>query len=469
MKRNRLKLFLIILAPMFFLMVFIHDARSEDDLHYGRFGTVTLYGDTKTPEDVVIFVSGEGGWNKRMVDMAMVLASEDTLVIGVDIVHYLKSFDESKKECIYPAGDFETMSQFVQKKLGIPSYHHPILVGYSSGAALVYATLVEAPNTFPGAISLDFSPNLLISKPLCKGDGLIYTMEQNNKGLFLRPAKQLATPWIVLQEKTDRMNDVTAIENFVKQVASGRVVRLQNVGQDFSVTKNWIPQYRAAFKGITDIKSAAPSTRQRGLIDLPLVELPSAASGSSLLAMIVSGDGGWAGIDSDMGDFLLEKGISVVGLDSLKYFWNPKTPDVAATDLERILRYYGEVWKKQDFLLIGYSRGADVFPFMVDRLPKDLQDRVKLLALLGLSEKVAFEFHLSDWISGTSDSGALPIRPEIEKLKGMKIICFCGESEDNSLCRTLDNGLVETIVMKGGHHFDGDYHGIIDQVLARLK
>jgi type IV secretory pathway VirJ component len=469
MKKIGLKWFSVLLAALFFFISGNNNARSEEVMHYGRFGTVTLYGDTKTPENVILFVSGKEGWNKDIVDMAMVLTSQGTLVIGIDIVHYLKSFDESKKECIYPAGDFETLSQFIQKKLGISSYHHPILVGYSSGAALVYATLVEAPNTFSGAISLGFSPELLVSKPLCKGDGILYTSGQINKGFILKPAKNLGTPWVVLQGDTDQVSDITVAENFVKQVARGRIVRLRNVGHDFSETKNWTPQYRAAFKSITDLNPVTPSANQSRLNDLPLVELRSAASVNSLLAVIVSGDGGWAGIDSDMGDFLLEKGISVAGLDSLKYFWNPKTPDSAAADLERILRYYGEVWKKQEFLLIGYSRGADVFPFMVDRLPKDLRDRVKVLALLGLSEKVAFEFHLSDWIGGTPDSGALPIRPEIEKLKGMKILCFCGESEDDSLCRTLDEGLVETIVIKGGHHFDGDYHGIIDQVLARLK
>jgi type IV secretory pathway VirJ component len=469
MKRNGLKWFLVLPAVMFFLISFVYNTRGGEVLHYGHFGTVPLYGDTKTPEEVVLFVSGEKGWNEDIEDIAIALTSPGTLVIGIDIVHYVKSFDDSSERCIYPAGDFEMLSQFVQKKLGISSYHHPILVGYSSGAALVYATLVQAPNTFPGAISLGFTPDLLVSKPLCKGDGLLYTTEQNNKGFILKPAINLGTPWVVLQGETDQVYNVTAAENFVNQVAGGRIVRLRNVGHDFSITKNWIQQFREAFKNITHLKPATPSTGQSRLRDLPLVELRSAASGSSLLAVIISGDGGWAGIDSDMGDFLLEKGISVVGLDSLKYFWNPKTPDGTAIDLERILRYYGEAWKKQEFLLIGYSRGADVFPFLVDRLPKDLRDRVKLIALLGLSNKVAFEFHLSDWISGTSDSGALPIRPEIEKLKGMKILCFCGESEDNSLCRTLDDGLVETIVMKGGHHFDGDYHGIIDQVLVRLK
>jgi type IV secretory pathway VirJ component len=469
MKSDGFRWFSVLSAALLLFISGIGDARGDEVLQYGRFGTVTLYGDTKTPENVVLFVSGDGGWNKGVVDMAIALSSQDTLVIGIDIVHYLRSLGESKRDCSYPAGDFEMLSQFVQKKLGLSSYHHPILVGYSSGATLVYAVLVEAPKTFPGAISLGFCPDLLVSKPLCKGDMLEYTVGPKEKGFIFLPAKNLDAPWVVLQGDIDQVCDSPATENFVKQVGSGRIVKLPKVGHGFSVTKNWMPQFKAAFKSITDRKPAAPSTGQSRLDDLPLVELPGASSGSPLLTVIVSGDGGWAGIDGDMGDLLSGKGISVVGLDSLKYFWNPKTPEVAAADLERIVRYYGEVWKKKEFLLIGYSRGADVLPFMVDRLPEDLRDRVKLLALLGLSEKVSFEFHLSDWIGGTSDSADLPIRPEIEKLKGIKMLCFCGESEKDSLCRKLGDGLVETINMKGGHHFDGDYNGIIEQVLARLK
>jgi hypothetical protein len=69
-------------------------------MHYGHFGTVTLYGDTKTPENVALSVSGEGGWNKGMMDIVMALASQGTLVIAIDIVHYLRSLDKSREGCI---------------------------------------------------------------------------------------------------------------------------------------------------------------------------------------------------------------------------------------------------------------------------------------------------------------------------------------------------------------------------------
>jgi type IV secretory pathway VirJ component len=485
-RRMKLPPFLFIFISLIYIL-FIDSpsvVRSEEALQYGRFGTVTIYGGTKNPVHVVLFVSGDDGWNKGVVDMAKALASKRTMVIGIDIVQYIKHVAESMEANSYPAGDFEMLSQYVQRKLGLPVYHHPVLMGYSSGAALVYVVLAETPETFPGAVSIGFCPNLLFPKPLNKGYSLEYKIGPKNKGFIFLPAKNLSTPWIALQGDVDKVCDPLATEAFVKQVGSGTILMLRKVGHGFSEPKNWMPQFKEAFQIIikheaavdvvskstaSDAKSGISSTESVRLDDLPIVELPVKESVGDLMAVIISGDGGWAGIDSDMGRLLSAKGIPVVGLDSLKYFWKQRTPDGAALDLGRILRHYGDAWGKKNALLIGYSRGADVMPFMVNRLPKDLRDRIKLQALLGLSEKVSFEFHLSDWIIGTSHPMDLPIQPEIEKLRGMKMLCFCGKSEDDSLCRKLDTGLVKTITMKGGHHFGGDYKVIIDHVLSMLK
>ena len=48
------------------------------------------------------------------------------------------------------------------------------------------------------------------------------------------------------------------------------------------------------------------------------------------MAVIYSGDGGWRDIDKDIAGALQEKGIPVVGVDSLRYFWSEKTPDQVA-------------------------------------------------------------------------------------------------------------------------------------------
>ena len=65
-----------------------------------------------------------------------------------------------------------------------------------------------------------------------------------------------------------------------------------------------------------------------------------------------------------------------------------------------MLRYYAETWRKDGAVLVGYSMGADVLPFMVNRLPAESRSRVRAIALISPSQEVDFEFHFEDWLGG---------------------------------------------------------------------
>jgi type IV secretory pathway VirJ component len=43
-----------------------------------------------------------------------------------------------------------------------------------------------------------------------------------------------------------------------------------------------------------------------------------------------------------------------------------------------------------------------------------------------------------------------------------------GEDEDDSACTALPNGLVDKIVLPGGHHFDGNADAVAAAVLKGL-
>src|SRR5579871_669238 len=132
---------------------------------FGRFGDVSVYRPKGEPRDVALFASGDGGWNLGVVSMARRLAAEDTLVAGIDIRHYLAQLEQSSDACVSPAMDFENLSRYLQTRLKVKQYLLPTLVGYSSGATLVYATLAQAPDgTFKGGLSLGFCPDLDLKK-----------------------------------------------------------------------------------------------------------------------------------------------------------------------------------------------------------------------------------------------------------------------------------------------------------------
>ncbi|MGH8508607.1 MAG: AcvB/VirJ family lysyl-phosphatidylglycerol hydrolase [Gammaproteobacteria bacterium] len=121
----------------------------------------------------------------------------------------------------------------------------------------------------------------------------------------------------------------------------------------------------ASFQGTIDQVCDDKAVQAEDVKDLPLVEVLSKTKESDTFIVILSGNGGWAGIDRELGDAFVQKGIPVVGLNSLQYFWTPRTPEGFTKDLERVLRYYKAAWRKDHVMLVGYSQGADVLPFAI--------------------------------------------------------------------------------------------------------
>ncbi len=205
------------------------------------------------------------------------------------------------------------------------------------------------------------------------------------------------------------------------------------------------------------------------VVGVPLIEVPArAAAGDHRdeMAVLLSGDGGWAETDKGLADRLSKGGIPVVGWNSLRYFLRRKKPDQIGRDLERVLRVYLPLWHKEKVILIGYSFGADVMPFMVTRLPPELAKKVSLIVLMGPTGTADFHFHPSEWLRKPSDD-SLPMLPELEKLRGRKILCAYGRQEKDSICRTLPAGLVEPLERPGKHIVGKNYGPVADRILQR--
>ena len=200
---------------------------------------------------------------------------------------------------------------------------------------------------------------------------------------------------------------------------------------------------------------AGRATAQSELKDLPLIEVV-APQPTRTFAVVLSGDGGWASIDKAIALALQKHGVSVVGINSVKYFWRARTPEGAAADLARIIRHYAKAWNADSVAIVGYSRGAGVAPFMVNRLPADLRPLVRLVALLGAEHTAGFAFHLTDVFASGPGKDEPPVMPEIHKLGDTPLICFYGAEEPDTLCPELKPPHV-VVKLPGGHHFDKDY------------
>jgi type IV secretory pathway VirJ component len=379
------------------LVACLPSAAEERTVSFSSFGNVFVYSARPVPSRVALFISGDGGWNRGVVDMARQLASLDSLVIGTDINRYLKNLSQGREQCSYVAGDLEELSKFVQQKLEYPQYITPMLVGYSSGATLAYAALAQAPaNTFAGAISLGFCPELTGAKPPCRGSGLEWTRDPKRTGFALRPVKNLEKPWIALQGEVDQVCASATTRAYVQQVPLGQFVLLPKVGHGFGVQSNWMAQFKQAFTNVAGAVAVQAEPSVVSVSDLPLIEVPAdSAAQSDILAVHLTGDGGWGVTDRGLAQALAGHGIPVVGLNSLQYFWKRRSPEAAAADLDRLIQHYLTAWNKRRAIIIGYSFGADVLPFMLNRLPADTLRHVDLITF-------------SDWVRKPSLSSISP-------------------------------------------------------------
>ena len=439
-------------------------------LTHGRFRDFPVYAPAGAASSVALFLSGEEGWTSTSDLLARHLAQQGAMVAGIDWPKFKINLEADADQCVSPDGDLENLSHFVQAYFHSPTYLSPVLVGISSGAAMAYAMLAQAPhNTFAAALTLGFCPSLELEKPLCRGSGLESRRGRQGHGVEFLPIKTLGDPWLDLDVQAGRACAVDEAGQFISRVRGAALVSLPKLGRDPASTAVWMPQLAAGYARLAAQNPTRIASPPSSLSDLPVVEIPAqpGAPPGDVLAIIISGDGGWAGLDQDVAAALSASGVPVIGVDSLRYFWSARTPEGLAADTDRLIRYYLAHFGKQRVLLIGYSQGADVLPFAVNRLPTATRARVALTAVMGMSEHALFEFHLSSWISDTNSGPAT--LPEISRIAGMPVLCIYGSDENDSVCPKLDSKKINIVKLKGGHHFDGDYANLARQILRAAR
>jgi type IV secretory pathway VirJ component len=199
---------------------------------------------------------------------------------------------------------------------------------------------------------------------------------------------------------------------------------------------------------------------------LPLVKVPAPSGSHGPLLLVLSGDGDWTAFMRELSETAAAHGAPVLGLKARSYMSTPRKPDDLAASLAISVREQLKEWQREDIVIIGYSRGADWAPFIVNRWPADLRSRVRAIGLIGLSENASFEFHWEDLAIDVSRPTDIPTRPELEKLAGLPMFCFKGEDEQKSACDRPLAGM-RRIVHDGRHRAKaGD--GTTELVLREL-
>src|ERR1700689_5767331 len=152
-------------------------------LSHGRFKDLAVYNPPAGASSFVLFLSGDEGWSRRAAGFAEQLAYQGAMVVGIDFPKFKAVLEADGGDCVFPDGDLENLSHFVQAYFHNSSYLAPLVVGVDSGGSMAYAVLAQAPgDTFAGPRSIGFCPILNRDKPLCKGSGLELTHGARGSG-----------------------------------------------------------------------------------------------------------------------------------------------------------------------------------------------------------------------------------------------------------------------------------------------
>lgn len=412
-------------------------------------GEVALIAPADEPDLFVIALSDSDGITDALKADAEALVARGAAVALVDVPAVLgRQTGGDGQTCRYLFGALEALARVAERDLGVGTWRWPVLFGRGEGGALAYLALAQAPtNTAAGAVSLGFSPTLPTSLPLCPGA----TVKTADGGTFTYlPQPKLPGRWtLVLPAEPD-----PDTASFVS--ASGGAVRVEGGGE---------AALRAAAVDAALTIGGGPTDP---LSDLPLVELP--AQSPKAFAIILSGDGGWRDLDKQIGEYMAAHNVSVVGLDSLRFFWRRKTPEEVAAAIDRIVAHYRSAWHLSNIAVVGYSLGADALPLAWPALSASTQSDVSLIALLGLAPEAELEVTVSGWL-GLSSSDAVDLRPALAALPLARVVCVYGKKEaaaGQTACTAPELDGATRVEREGGHHFDGNYEAIADILLARI-
>jgi type IV secretory pathway VirJ component len=422
-----------------------------EEIDAGRLGMLPIVPPEGEVQALVFLFSDRAGWDAELDRAAERLAGLGAAVLEVDLKTYLANLRRSDdQDCHYLISEIEDASKRLQRQLEVERYHSPILAGTGMGAALAYAALAQSPAaTVAGAASDGLGTELDTRVPLCPGA----PSTPAARGFDYGPKTDLPGWWWIA---VDPAHEPEA----ARFTAGLKQARLVEVPADLALDQRLV---QLLADPIADQQTAGSD-----LEDLPLVEVPAARPGD-LMAVFYSGDGGWRDIDKQIGGVLAEHGIATVGVDSLRYFWNQKTPAEIAEDLTAILRHYRTKWGRRHAILVGYSFGAGVLPFAANRLPPEERAMIEQISMLGLAREADFEFHVTNWLGGGPKSDARPVLPEIETLDPGLLQCFYGQEEEDTACTAPEFDRAERIETTGGHHFDGDYQALAEKIMAGAK
>lgn len=211
------------------------------------------------------------------------------------------------------------------------------------------------------------------------------------------------------------------------------------------------------------------SLNSRASDELPVRLIPSREPGNQPMVFIISGDGGWNSFIQSVSECFAGKGMPVVGLDSKKYFWNGRSPDGTADEINAAIARYMKQWNRKSYILVGFSFGGCVAPFVAARTPVVLREQMDGIYSISPDTRGDFEIHISDMLSLGASAGKYDVIAEMKKLKALRPVCIFGSQENTTVRRDFAEAGIKVVTLNGNHHYNNNYCALAVAVIKNSQ
>ena len=189
-------------------------------------------------------------------------------------------------------------------------------------------------------------------------------------------------------------------------------------------------------------KSKLPLKEWNTTVDKPLV-------------FYISGDGGYTSFSENVCTAINKEGYRVTSLNSKSYFDDQKNPQQTTDDIVNYLDDQFSKRKDQQFILIGYSFGADITPFVINLFPDSIKKKLISVVLLSPSTSTDFETHVWDKL-GLKKKRSMNVVTEVNKLGAIKTTIILGNDDDDFPINNIKLKNYVHELLPGGHHYEGN-------------
>jgi type IV secretory pathway VirJ component len=197
-------------------------------------------------------------------------------------------------------------------------------------------------------------------------------------------------------------------------------------------------------------------------------ERAPAPAQAGLAAVIVSGDMGFkVGMGRQIAERLAADGVPVLGVNSLVYFRERRSPAQVRALIEDAVRRGLAFGHARRLLLIGQSYGADMVHVGLVGLPPALRAKLAMVALVVPTDTVIYRASPAEMLDLVpADAAAVETS---RRLDWVPLLCVQGREETDSLCPLLHQPNMRRIAMPGGHPLRRDADALYRHLTAALS